>query len=375
MSLRVGMVLPGLGREQRGAETAFIEIGAALAAYPDLEVVLFGAGSTPPAGLPLLRFPCLPRTLFERFPTGPVFRTEYVYEELGFVLSLGLRQGLQELRRCDVVIHCTFPFVNWSLQLLRRFGGPPTVFVTENGDWMVRENRREYAWFGCDRLVAINPDHYETNRGRFPTTLIPNGVDPEVFRPDGPASCPAPLDERPVVMMASAMIPSKGVDQAVRAVALVPDVQLVVAGDGPERDTVAGLASALLPGRCHLLGAVPRDTMPALFRRADAFLHISREEPFGIVYLEAAASGLPAVVHDGPVPRWILGEQAFFADTADAAAVAAALRRALGEAGPARGAGARQRVLADWTWKQQARKYRALLYELLGRPLPAGQEG
>lgn len=42
--LRVAFVLPGLGRVQRGAETAFIEVARAMAEFPDVEVELFGSG-------------------------------------------------------------------------------------------------------------------------------------------------------------------------------------------------------------------------------------------------------------------------------------------------------------------------------------------
>jgi hypothetical protein len=44
-NIRVAMILPGLGRVQRGAETAFIEVARGLSAYPEIDVELFGAGN------------------------------------------------------------------------------------------------------------------------------------------------------------------------------------------------------------------------------------------------------------------------------------------------------------------------------------------
>jgi glycosyltransferase involved in cell wall biosynthesis len=154
----------------------------------------------------------------------------------------------------------------------------------------------------------------------------------------------------------------------------------VVIGDGPERAAVSALAADLLPGRHALLGSVPRERMADLYRQADGFLHMSQEEPFGIVYLEAAASGLPVVAHDGPVPRWILGDTALFADTSDVAAVAVSLRRALASDAASFGKAGRERILADWTWEQQAERYREFIQTLLARradanhPLPAFSE-
>lgn len=388
------MLLPGLGRVQRGAETAFLEIARGLASFPDLHVELFGTGTQGPPGIPLHQIGYVRREFFERWPKLPTLRTGDYYEEFTFVWSLYWSKRYQP-RQFDVAIACTYPWVNWYLQHSGRRGGPLQIFVTQNGDWMCRAQNREFKYFRCDGLVCINPEYYERHRERYPTQLIPNGVDPTIFYPreqknnqadaelaaspsvaeSSTEQLPASAAEEwarlppdaPVVVMASALIPSKGVANAVRAVAKTPHACLVVAGDGPERQNVSALARSLLPGRHVLLGSIPRATMPAFFRRGNVFLHMSQDEPFGIVYLEAAASGLPVVAHDGAVPRWILGETAIFVDTNDLDAVAAAVERALQPAVKQHlGTRARQRVMADWTWQAQATKYRAFLLELLG---------
>jgi glycosyltransferase involved in cell wall biosynthesis len=365
--VRIALILPGLGRVQRGAETAFLEVARALEKYPDVSVELFGSGADAPAGVPMHRVGCVGRETFEDWPRLPALRSECHYEELTWVLNLAWK-GVYRPRDFDVTVTCAYPFVNWFLQ---RAGGrhrPAQVFVTQNGDWMCQARNREYRYFHCDGLVCINPTFYERNRDRYRSVLIPNGVDPTVFTPDLPAGLTDPdlgLEIAPghrVVVMASALAPSKGVADGVRAVARVPDAHLVVAGDGPERAAVANLARELLPGRCTLLGSIPRQRMAALFRRGDAFLHMSRDEPFGIVYLEAASTGLPCVVHRGEVPRWILDDAALYADTANPEEVGAALRQALtAETGVPLGRAARARVLAGWTWHAQAKRYRDFL--------------
>jgi glycosyltransferase involved in cell wall biosynthesis len=223
-------------------------------------------------------------------------------------------------------------------------------------------------------VVCTNPTYHERNRSRHRAVLIPNGVDPEVFHPRSEGEEPgtvelpgvAPAPKQRVVVMASALIASRDVAGAIRAVARVPEAYLVVAGDGPERAAVAALASELAPGRHALLGSLERERMPGLFRRADAFLHMSRVEPSALVYLEAASSGLPMVVHDSPVTRWTLGDCATFVDTADTEAVAAGLRGVLEPDAAARlGAAARRRVLDGWTWESLAARYRAFFLEVL----------
>lgn len=370
---RVAFVLPGLGRVQRGAETAFLEIARNLAAWPDIEVELFGTGAETPPGLKTHSVGYISRERFEKWPSLPFFRNEYAYEELTFTWNLR-RAGVYDASRFDATISCTFPHVNTFLSRRKQAGNPVSIFVTQNGDWMCRAKHREYRLFDCDGLVCINPEYYERNKDAYPTVLIPNGTDPDFFTPDGSDTVPAEVrieHDGPVVVMASAMIPSKRVAEAIDAVALIPNACLVVAGDGPDRAAIAAKAEQQLPGRHRLLGSVKRHLMPHIFRQADAFLHMSQEEPFGIVYLEAGASGLPIVCHDSEISRWIMGDCAEFVDTSDLPRVAAALQNVIRQPrGAALASDMRERIIADWSWAAQAAKYRQFLYQLLGESVP-----
>lgn len=372
--MQIAMILPGLGRVQRGAETAFLEVAAGLNQFPDIDVHLFGSGTDVPRGLKITAVECTPREKFEKWPKFPSLRSECHYEELSYVFRLW-RSGTFQPQQFDATISCTYPWINWFLKRAKRKNPHlKNVFVTQNGDWMCRARHREYRFFDCDGLVTINPEYYENNRERFPTALIPNGTDPDIFFPRTEKPEPEKLDigeplprDRKIVLMVSALIESKRVAEGVQAAAQVEDAYFVVAGDGPERDRVNQLAEQLMPGRYRMLGSVQREQMPALFRQADVFLHMSQIEPFGIVYLEAAASGLPIVTHDGPTPRWILGDTALFADSDRLEDVADAIRHAIDPAYQQQlGDAARRRVIEDWTWKAQSAKYRTFIRELLG---------
>ena len=92
----------------------------------------------------------------------------------------------------------------------------------------------------------------------------------------------------------------------------VPGANLVVAGDGPVRDEIHKLAAELLPGRFQQI-TLPAAEMPALYRSADAFMHLSVDKSFGNVFVEALACGLPIIAYDMPRTRWIIGDAGFFA--------------------------------------------------------------
>lgn len=302
--IRVCFALPGLHRVSRGAEATFEAVARELAHNPDFEVTLIGGGAPRP-GEPYAFLPAglTPRERFEKWPRLPPLRNEYRWEELFFVRPL--RRVLRP-EAFDVTVTCSYPFVNWVLRSRRKNRRPRHVFVTQNGDWPARRKNAEYRFFSCDGLVCTNPEYFDRQCRTWNAALIPNGIDATRFTPGAANRSEFGLpDDAKIVLMVSALIPSKHVLEGIRAVARLPDAFLLVAGDGPLRAEFDALAAQLLPGR-HRRLSIAMDRMPGLYRCADAFLHMSRDEAFGNVYVEALASGLPVVAHDYPTARWIL---------------------------------------------------------------------
>jgi glycosyltransferase involved in cell wall biosynthesis len=328
--VRILFALAGLHRVDRGAEVAFIAIASELA-MAGHEVTLVGSGPVRP-GQPYryIHAPAVQRERFETFPHLPLLRNETGWEEASFVPGLLAKYRPADF---DIVATCAYPFTHWALRRPVLFGKRPrSVFITQNGDWPAHSDRAEFRFFNCDGLVCTNPDYFERNRAQYRSTLIPNGVDLERFRPGAPERERFGLAASgPIVLMVSALIGSKNVADGIAAVASIPGANLVVAGDGPLRNELQELAAELLPGRYRQL-TVPASEMPALYRSADVFLHLSTDESFGNVFVEAMASGLPVVAYDTPRTRWIVGDDAFFADPVETSGLAGAVRSALNSA-------------------------------------------
>jgi len=136
---------------------------------------------------------------------------------------------------------------------------------------------------------------------RGSVTLIPRGVDAARFTPDGPV---AQRGSRPRLLCVAPLAGRHGLDVAVRALAEIPEAELVIAG-GPERSKLrddhayralnrladeAGVADRLIFG-----GRVRDADLPALLRSADLLLEVATGEPFASVALEAMACGVPVV--------------------------------------------------------------------------------
>ena len=325
---RILFALPGLHRVNRGAEAAFAQIAKGLC-EEGFDVTLIGAGE-PIEGRPyrFLQGSLRTREAFRKWPSIPPFRGAYRWEEASFVPSLW---KLYKPAEYDITVTCSYPFVNWVLRAKRKGKTPKHVYITENSDWAVHTPNREYRWFGCEGLVCTNPEYYQRNRETWNATLIPNGVDVSRFTPgEAPrAEFGLPAGAK-VVCMVSALIPSKYPMDGVRAVAEMDGVHLLLAGDGPQREECDALGKELLGDRYHRI-TVPMEKMPLVYRCGDVFLHLSRAEAFGNIYIEAMSCGIPVVAHDTPTTEWILGEHGRRLDTSDRPALVSMLQEMLAQ--------------------------------------------
>jgi phosphatidylinositol alpha-1,6-mannosyltransferase len=171
--------------------------------------------------------------------------------------------------------------------------------------------------------------------------VVPPGVDVERFHPLADTDRRAVrarfgLDpHRPLVLGVSRLVPRKGFDVLVDAVVGLPDVQLAIAGAGRDRPRLARRVERRgIADRVRFLGRVPDDdSFPQLYASADVFAMPCRDrwggleaEGFGIVFLEAAAAGVPVVAgrSGGSHEAVVDSETGFVVD-----GTAAGVRRAL----------------------------------------------
>jgi phosphatidyl-myo-inositol dimannoside synthase len=216
----------------------------------------------------------------------------------------------------------------------------------------------------------------------LPGIVVPPGVDIERFTPvASPADRVAArlrfgLDpDLPTVVAVSRLVPRKGFDVLLDALALLElDVQLAIAGDGRDRRRLEARANRLgLGARVRFLGRVTDDELPGVYRSADVFVMMCRErwagleaEGFGIVFLEAAACGIPAVAgRSGGSHEAVVDEKTgFVIDPGDVMLLAQTLERLVLHPGLALRLGRNAR-----TWAVEC-SYDARLHQLA--PLAAG---
>jgi glycosyltransferase involved in cell wall biosynthesis len=127
------------------------------------------------------------------------------------------------------------------------------------------------------------------------------GVDLDRFRPvaDRVAAKAALGITGPLLLSVGALIPRKGHDLVIRALAELPGVTLMIAGHGPERAALAALAKEIgVADRVRLLGSQPHEALPALTAAADVGVLVSASEGLANAWVESLACGAPLVLSD-----------------------------------------------------------------------------
>ncbi|MCW3848636.1 glycosyltransferase [Sphingomonas sp. LB-2] len=137
---------------------------------------------------------------------------------------------------------------------------------------------------------------------------IVTGIDLDRFAPrDRTAAKAAAGVSGPLVVSLGALIPLKGHDIVIDAVAGLPGVNLWIAGQGPEHARLeAKIARMGLGGRVRLLGGVPADEVAALLAAADVMALASEREGLANAWFEAMASGTPIAIPDVGGARQVL---------------------------------------------------------------------
>ena len=165
----------------------------------------------------------------------------------------------------------------------------------------------------------------------------------------------------------------KGVDTLIAALARLvsqfPDLQLVVAGIGDDRDWFQKIADECgVGGHVHFLPGLSYPEIAACYTACEIFAMPSRGEGFGLVYLEAMACGKPAIggLHGGAPEVIDHGKTGFLVQHGNVEQLASALQRLLADPalGRAMGARGRQRVEKEFQFETFANSLKQILLDL-----------
>lgn len=163
--------------------------------------------------------------------------------------------------------------------------------------------------------------------------VLRNGVDLDLFQPADRAAARREIQTHgPVIASVGSLIDRKGHDIAIRALALLPDVTLLIAGEGEQEAGLKSLAAEIgVAARVRFLGQLRHEALNDIYNAADALVLASTREGWPNVLLEAMACGTPAIAADAGGAREVIrdGAAGRIIDERTPDAVAAAVREVL----------------------------------------------
>lgn len=236
-----------------------------------------------------------------------------------------------------------------------------------------------------DRVIAQCRDEVRelTRMGvlRSRVSVIPSGVNERLFAPIGPVAPRNP--DRPRILTVGRLVERKGFQDVIRAMRMVPEAECVVVGgppadrlaDDPQARRLLAIAeSCRVADRVRLVGAVPKEEMPAWYRSADLLVAAPWYEPFGLTPLEAMACGVPVVATavGGLRDTVVHGRTGDLVPPRDPSALGVAVQRLLDDQVRrfAYAAAALERVRERYTWPGTAAALDAVYTEVVGARAP-----
>jgi glycosyltransferase involved in cell wall biosynthesis len=327
---RIAVACSGLGHIRRGIESWAQDLEKALRRR-GVSVCLFGGAAGDIPGL--VPVGCWKRTGWPAREGAKLLKhlggwryyagSPYEIEQLTFSIGLWRR-----IRNSFDILHVQDPVIASILDRLHHAGLSRPRVILANGTGESDEKLAAFPVIQHLTPFSSTGAPYQAATGQTIFT-VPNFIDLIAFRPAGPVQDRMDtrrrlgLGENDFVALCCAAIRRyhKRIDYLIEEFGHFLDTApaqtsrlVIVGGRESDTDELAEMAKARLGDRVRILMDYPRIDMPALYRAADVFVITSLFETFGIVLLEAMASGLPVICHDNPTFRFVAGPAGLYCD-------------------------------------------------------------
>ena len=254
-------------------------------------------------------------------------------------------RAVEEFRPDIVFSSWAYPD-GWAATALGHAAGIPVIVNVVGSDVLLigggQRQKLAETVRAADGIVAASEDLATRviALGADPTAVraVHNGVNVGLFRPGDRAEARRRLglsDTAPVLLFVGNLVPVKGVDILVEAIARLvrggTDLRCYLVGRGRQEQAFRRhVAANGLDEHVRFVGAVPHERLPDWFRAADVFVLPSRSEGVPNVLLEAFACGTPCVAtRVGGIPEVASSGTAELVESEDSSALAAAIQRVI----------------------------------------------
>jgi len=232
----------------------------------------------------------------------------------------------------------------------------------------------------ADRVISTTNSYATTSRSLWDidVDVVPNAVDVNRFHPKNKGDFIRDKfveGDEPIALFVGRLVPHKGIGILIRALEYLQSGKLLIVGDGPYLNWLKQLTKKLkLEDRVVFVGPISDYWLPAYYAATDVVVlpSTSRLEAFGIVGLEAMASGKPLVLSDIPGVRDVISsDEGFIVEPLDPEALAEALEKIWNypENAKQMGLKGRERVVSMFSWEKVSKDVETIFKEIVAKEL------
>lgn len=316
---KVFIVSSGLGNIHRGFESFFRDCFDTLRHEPELDLFLFkGKGEESQNEISLWNLPRHGKASkrFARF----LGRGSYFVEQVTFFVSI-LPHIL--IKKPDVIYLSDVVLANLIRFLKGFFRCKYKVLYNNGGPTLPK------FLFRWDHIQQVSPQYLniavQTGLSRDRQTLLPYAVNigcsfvpiQDVERENLRKKLGLPLDRKIILSVGAINRSRKRMDYLVGEVAKMQKPRpflLLIGQNEPETEDIINLGKRFLSHEGFSARTVAKEEVGKYYKVADLFTLASLDEGFGLVYVEAMSYGLPCIVHDYEISRFILGDKGYYCD-------------------------------------------------------------
>ncbi|MCP6759266.1 MAG: glycosyltransferase family 4 protein [Fischerella sp. CENA71] len=370
--IKVYLACTGVGIISRGIETFARECFDGLKGTEGLHIELFkGAGPEKPYEHRLWNIPR--NSYVANFLGKCIRRNSYVVEQLSSFLPFvaHIRKG-----KPDIIFYSDSN-LGYQLYWWRRQIGVPYKLLFSNGGpcgppFSRTDHVHQVAPFYRD--ISLKAGESESKHSLVPYGInVPDGLPlyDQQARYQIREKLGLPANRQIVLSVGWISAIHKRMDYTVKEIASLPEPRpyLVMLGHIDENSQeIIDLARNQLGENGFTARSVPYEQVREYYKTADLFTLASLQEGFGRVYLEALIHGLPCVVNDHPVMRYVLKEQGTFADLSQPGSMAQAIANILRQPqSPELMIQRREYVRERFSWKSLAPAYMQMFHDCLAQ--------
>ncbi|MEM3395967.1 MAG: glycosyltransferase [Thermoplasmata archaeon] len=241
---------------------------------------------------------------------------------------------------------------------------------------LYRDTMGRYTVEHASKIIVHTKTYQATSRTiwHLEPVIIPSAVDTHRFSPDRfSQELKKRYENFKIVLFVGRLVYQKGVSFLIDACQYLPkDVMLLIVGDGPEIENLKKLAKIRnLEHRVLFLGRISHLELPSYFATCDVFVlpSVSRLEAFGLVIVEAMASGKPVVVSDIPGVNEVIedGKEGLLCKPMNPEDLAEKIKTLLEnpELAKTLGENGRKKALEKYHWKKVAKDVESVYLDVL----------